>query len=126
MTSCGGSMHCRWRRIPGMCMRFARSVLFALVIAATPAFAADELAVEVQKGSEPILCAEKDNIYLKLISPEVRRFTIEAVHPNYIGTLVTDRSAFDLNNCADLAAAPYITEQPQRYTIFETPDLQLV
>jgi hypothetical protein len=48
------------------------------------------------------------------------------VHPNYIGTIVTDRSAFDLNNCPDLAAAPYITEQPRRYTIFETPDLQLV
>jgi hypothetical protein len=109
-----------------MCMRFARSFVLALLIAATPAVAADELAVDVQNASEPILCAEKDNVYVKFTSPEVRRFTIEAVHPNYIGTLVTDRSAFDLNNCPDLSAAPYITEKPQRYTIFETPDLQLV
>src|SRR3954467_2326637 len=109
-----------------MCMRFARSFVFALLIAATPAFAADELPVDVQNASEPILCAEKDNVYLKLTSPEVRRFTIEAVHPNYVGTIAVDRSAFDLHNCPDLAAAPIITQQPRRVTIFETPDLQLV
>jgi hypothetical protein len=34
----------------------------------------------------------------------VRRFTVESVHPNYIGTIVVDRSAFDLHNCPDLAA----------------------
>jgi len=99
-------------------------VAFALLI--SPALAADELPVSVENASEPILCAEKDNVYVKFTSPEVKRFSIEAVHPNYIGTIVTDRSAFDLNNCPDLAAAPYITEQPQRHTIFETPDLQLV
>ncbi|MEA2930617.1 MAG: hypothetical protein QOG38_3045 [Hyphomicrobiales bacterium] len=98
---------------------------FALVFA-SGAFAADDVAVDVVNASEPILCAEKDNVYLKLVSPEVRRFTIEAVHPNYIGTLVVDRSAFDLNNCPDLAAAPVITEKPRRITIYETPDLQLV
>jgi len=91
-----------------------------------PAYAADDVAVDVVNASEPILCAEKDNVYLKFVSPEVRRFTIEAVHPNYIGTLVVDRSAFDLNNCPDLAAAPVITEKPKRVTIYETPDLQLV
>ena len=98
---------------------------FALLLASA-AFAADDLAVDVQNASEPTLCAEKDNVYLKLTSPEVRRFKIEAVHPNYIGTIVVDRSAFDLHNCPDLAAAPLITEQPRRVTIFETPDLQLV
>jgi hypothetical protein len=97
-----------------------------LALLTWPALAADELAVDIVNASEPILCAEKDNIYLKLISPEVRRFTIHAVHPNYIGTIAIDRSAFDLNNCPDLAAAPTITEQPRRVTIFETPDLQLV
>ena len=100
------------------------AVAFALLI--SPALAADELPVSVENASEPILCAEKDNVYVKFTSPEVKRFSIEAVHPNYIGTIVTDPSAFDLNNCPDLAAAPYITEQPQRHTIFETPDLQLV
>src|SRR3954467_2903796 len=100
-------------------------VAFALTLASS-AFAADDLAVDVQNASTPTLCAETDNVYLKLTSPEVRRFTIEAVHPNYIGSIVGDRSAFDLHNCPELAAAAFITEKPRRITIFETPDLQLV
>jgi hypothetical protein len=87
---------------------------------------ADDLAVDVVNASEPTLCAETDNVYLKLISGEVRRFTIEAVHPNYIGTIAVDRSAFDLHNCPELSAAPVITETPRRITIYETPDWQLV
>ena len=67
-------------------------VAFALAFARS-AFAADDLAVDVQNASTPTLCAETDNVYVKLTSPEVRRFTIEAVHPNYIGTIVVDRSA---------------------------------
>ena len=98
---------------------------FALVVA-TGALAADDLAVDVQNASEPTLCAEKDNVYLKLTSPEVRRFKIEAVHPAYIGTIVVDRSAFDLHNCPDLAAAPIITEKPRRITIFENAEWQLI
>jgi hypothetical protein len=100
--------------------------IIAALLFVSPALAADDLAVEVVNASEPILCAEKDNVYLKLISPEVRRFTVEAVHPNYIGTLAVDRSAFDLHNCPDLAAAPVITETPRRITIYETPEWQLV
>jgi hypothetical protein len=107
-----------------MYMRRVLSCVVALI--AWPALAADDLAVDVQNASEPSLCAEKDNVYVKLTSPEARRFKVEAVHPNYIGTIVVDRSAFDLHNCPDLAAAPIITEKPRRVTIFETPDLQLV
>jgi hypothetical protein len=92
--------------------------LVALSLLAHPALAQDDLAVDVVNASEPTLCAEKDNVYLKLTSPDVRRFTVEAVHPNYIGTIVVDRSAFDLHNCPDLAAAPIITEKP--------PDWQLI
>jgi hypothetical protein len=102
------------------------TALVATALLMLPARAADDLAVDVQNASEPILCAEKDNVYVKLTSPEVRRFTIEAVHPNYIGTLKADRSDFDLNNCPDLAAAPVITEKPRRVTIYETPEWQLV
>src|SRR3954468_16899979 len=119
-----GSMRCRWKRIPGMSMR-AASLLAALLIT-TAAHSADDVAVDVQNASTPTLCAETDNVYVKLTSPEVRRFTVEAVHPNYIGTVVVDRSAFDLHNCPELAAAAIITEKPKRITIFETPDLQLV
>jgi len=106
-------------------MRRVSLVLLAALIS-TAALAADDIAVDVQNASEPTLCAEKDNVYLKLTSPELRSFRIEAVHPNYIGTIVVDRSAFDLHNCPDLAAAPFITEKPRRITIFETPELQLI
>src|SRR5204862_3433155 len=109
-------------------MRRVRSAALAIMFAAfaAPALAADDVAVDVQNASTPTLCAETDNVYVKLTSPEVRRFVIEAVHPNYIGTIVVDRSAFDLHNCPELKAAPIITEQPRRVTIFETPELQLV
>ena len=50
--------------------------------------AADALAVDVINASEPTLCAEKDNVYLKLQSGQVRRFTVGAVHPAYIGTIL--------------------------------------
>ena len=74
-----------------------RRVSLALAFLAFTAsvYAADDLSVDVQNASEPSLCAEKDNVYLKLASPEVRQFKIEAVHPAYIGPIVVDRSAFD-------------------------------
>ena len=55
-------------------------------VPASPASAADGLAVEVTNASEPVLCAEKDNVTIKLASPEVRSFRIEAAHPAYIGS----------------------------------------
>src|SRR5947207_15352053 len=123
--SAAASMICRSRPIPGMSMRRVLSCVVALTLA-WPALAADDLAVDLVNASEPSLCAEKDNVYLKLASPEVRHFTIEAVHPNYIGTIVVDRSDFDLHNCPDLAAAPVITEKPRRVTIFENQEWQLI
>ncbi len=102
------------------------SLIVAFTLLASGAFAADDVAVDVQNASEPTLCAEKDNVYLKLASPEVRQFKIESVHPNYAGTIVVDRSAFDLHNCPDLAAAPFITEKPRRVTIFENAEWQLI
>src|SRR5829696_5846487 len=125
--SAAGSMLYRWRRIPGMCMRRVRNAVLVLtVLVAAPAFAADDLAVDVVNASEPSLCAEEDNVYLKLASSEVRQFKVEAVHPNYIGTIVVDRSAFDLHNCPELKAAPVITEPPRRVTIYEDEKWQLI
>ena len=72
-------------------MRGLRELAVALILLGVPgAHAADQLAVDVRNASEPTLCAEKDNVYLKLLSPEVRRFTVEAAHPAYMGTIVKD------------------------------------
>ena len=98
--------------------------LFACA-AAAPALAADELAVDVINASEPTLCAETDNVYLKLVSREVRRLTIEAVHPAYMGTIVVDRSAPDFRNC-DMSSDPVFTSEPRRVTLHETAEWQLI
>jgi hypothetical protein len=108
---------------PGTRVRWSL-LAFALALA-SPALAADHLAVEVVNASEPTLCAEKDNVYLKLNSPEVRRFTIEAVHPAYMGTIVVDRWAPDFRNC-DMSSDPVHKFTPRRVTIYETEEWQLV
>src|SRR5262245_37356097 len=96
--------------------------LLALVIAAQ---AADELAVDVTNESEPTLCAEKDNVYLKLQSGVARHFTVEAVHPAYAGTIVIDRFAPDFANC-DMSKDPVFRFQPRQVTIYESAEWRLV
>ena len=86
---------------------------------------ADALAVDVINASEPTLCAEKDNVYLKLQSGEARRFTVEAVHPAYIGTILVDRWAPDFTNC-DMSNDPVYHFQKRRLTIYETENWWLV
>jgi hypothetical protein len=107
-----------------------RSVLkaIALLLCCAPlnaSQAADALAVDVINASEPTLCAEKDNVYLKLQSPSVRRFTVEATHPAYVGTIVRDHWAPDFTNC-DMSADPAFKFEKRRLTIYETEEWQLI
>jgi hypothetical protein len=106
-------------------MRTAIAAAIALICAIGTAHAADALAVEAVNASEPTLCAEKDNVYLKLLSGEARRFTVEAVHPAYIGTIVVDRWAPDFTNC-DMSKDPVFKFEKRRLTIYETEEWQLV
>ncbi len=106
-----------------------RVVLGALGAWALPPIAAGDepLFVTVRNHGEPTACAEKDNVTLELISPEVRSFTIEAIHPAYIGTLNVDRWLPDLANCeAVVSSAPEYSFHPARTTIYETVEWQLV
>ena len=96
-----------------------------LICALNAAQAADALAVDAVNGSEPTLCAEKDNVYLKLQSGEARRFTVEAVHPAYVGSIVVDRWAPDFTNC-DMSNDPSFKFEKRRLTIYETEEWQLV
>jgi hypothetical protein len=97
----------------------------ALAFAFQAAQAADALAVDAVNASEPTLCAEKDNVYVRLHSDKVQRFTVEAVHPAYIGALVADRFASDFSNC-DMSADPAYAFERRRKTIYETEEWQLV
>jgi hypothetical protein len=87
------------------------------------------IAVEVTGASEPVLCAEKDNVTVNLASKEVRRFTIEAVHPAYIGALQRDSFEADWTGCTapgDPRPDPTAAELPKRITLYEEYDLWVV
>ncbi len=109
-----------------------KPALFSLLtaLALSPALAqqniaADELAVTVANKSEPVLCAEKDNVALEFASPAVRSMRVQAVHPAYIGMIQTDRVAPDFTSC-DMASDPaFHADDSRRVTFFETPDLWL-
>jgi hypothetical protein len=72
------------------------------------------VAVDVANGSEPVLCAEKDNVTLTFASAEVRRFHIEAAHPVYVGGVREDRYAPDWTACEDISAATSEIRRPAR------------
>jgi hypothetical protein len=99
------------------------AALLALLAAFLPAIAraasVDGVAVEVTNASEPVLCAEKDNVTLKFASPEVRRFKVQATHPAYLAALVQDRHAPDFTACEDLSPANTEVRPPRQVTFYE-------
>lgn len=103
-----------------------RGLLCTLAIVAAPhGSGAEEIAVDVVNASTPTLCAEIDNVHVKLQGEAVRSFTIEAAHPAFMGMVVVDRSAPDFRNC-DMSGDPAFRAEPRRVTLFETPDMQLI
>ena len=85
------------------------------------------LAVEVTNASEPVLCAEKDNVTLNLSGAGVKAFRIEAAHPAYIGALQRDSFEADWTACdmsGDPAFAP--PTPPRRVTAYEEIEMWVV
>ncbi len=106
----------------------ALAVLAAFFLAsAATAQSPEPIAVEVTNASEPVLCAEKDNVTLNLASPQVRAFRIEAAHPAYIGSLQRDSFEADWTGCTapgdPTAGKP---EPPKRTTLYEEIDFWVV
>ncbi len=84
---------------------------------------AQPLSVQVQNRSEPVLCAEKDNIELTFSSADVGQFQIQAVHPTYVNMIVVDRDAPDFTSC-DMSQDPvFAADQPKKVTFYESADL---
>ncbi len=109
---------------------FATGAIAQPIITSLPAKAydPDEIAVAVTNLSEPVLCAEKDNIQIDFSSPTVKTFRVQAVHPAYIGTIQVDRYLPDFTAC-DMSSDPVVAtsvKKTVRRTIYETPDFQLV
>jgi len=99
-------------------------VLIGLTNVATGA-SLDGVGVEVTNASEPILCAEKDNVTLHLASPVVRQFRIEAAHPVYIGGVRDDRWSPDWTACEDISAESSSVPPPRKVTFYEDVELWL-
>ncbi len=98
-----------------------------LFLAATLPPSAQPLAVEVTNASEPVLCAEKDNVTVNFTSKDVRRFRIEAAHPAYIGTLQRDSFEADWTGCtAPGDPTPSPPQPPKRTTLYEQIDFWVV
>ncbi len=95
------------------------------LVAGSRAATLDGIPVQVTNASEPVLCAEKDNVTLNFASPEVRRFRIEATHPVYIGGLKDDRFAPDWTACEDISAATSEVPPPRKVTFYEDVELWL-
>ncbi len=87
--------------------------------------AAAALSVRVTNRSEPVLCAEKDNVAVMLQSREVKHFVIEAAHPAYVSMLDRDAWDADWTDC-DMRGDPVVPAQPRVATIYESDDVALI
>jgi hypothetical protein len=121
MTTASGTTPRGW---PTRRHLLAGGLAAAALPAIRPARAADDLSVRVLNRSEPVLCAEKDNIELSFLSPQVRSFRIQAVHPAFIGMIVADRWAPDFTSC-DMTSDPVFAANARRQTFAESPELWL-
>jgi hypothetical protein len=114
-------------------MRFASALFLWITVTAglagLPVHAAslDGLAVEVKNESEPVLCAEKDNVALSFANKDVRSFRIEAAHPVYLSVGMRDNFEADWTAC-DMAADPAYkaVAPPRKVTLFDDNDLWIV
>jgi hypothetical protein len=87
----------------------------------------DGLAVDITNQSEPVLCAEKDNVSINFANPAVRSFRIEVAHPVYLNGAPRDNWEADWTAC-DMSADPVhvVTQPPRKVTIYEEPDFWLI
>jgi len=110
-------------------LRASGLAAIAMCLAAA-SLAAEPVSVQVTNQSQPVACAEKDNIAVGFVSDKVRRFRIEAAHPAYYNAMRNDSFAADWTACdmsGDPAFAPArAVKKPTRKTLFETPELWVV
>ena len=120
---------CRPELIEDAFMRSSAMLFAALALAASsPASAAatlDGLAVEVTNTSEPVLCAEKDNVTLNFASPRCERFHIEARIRPISAACAQDRCEPDWTACEDISAATSADPPPRKVTFYEDVEVWL-
>jgi hypothetical protein len=106
-------------------MRRAISLaIVSLLLALSARAQAAPLQVEAVNASTPTRCAETDNIYVRLISPHVQRFTLEARHPAYLSAMTADDKVPDFGNCG-ASRDPVFRFAPREVTLYEDAHWQL-
>lgn len=111
----------------GVRASLAAAMLAIFTLSGATSTIAQTLAVDVTNASEPVLCAEKDNVTINLTSRDVRSFRIEAAHPAYIGTLQRDSFEADWTGCtAPGDPTPGTPQPPRRTTLYEQIDFWVV
>lgn len=110
----------------------SRLLFFAFLLMApfaTGAGAAslDGLGVDVKNESEPVLCAEKDNVAVSFSNKDVRAFRIEAAHPVYLSSAMRNKIEPDWTAC-DMAADPNFkpASEPKKVTLYEDPSVWVI
>ncbi|MFT3731228.1 MAG: hypothetical protein QM780_07365 [Hyphomicrobium sp.] len=99
----------------------------AAPLACARAASLDGLGVDVQNQSEPVLCAEKDNVAVAFSNKNVRSFRIEAAHPVYLSSAMRSNIEPDWTAC-DMSTDPVFKAPvpPKKVTLVGEPDLWLV
>jgi hypothetical protein len=119
----------KWRRAASDRLGLTGAIIALGLLPAMPVSAAslDGLAVEVVNRSEPVLCAEKDNVTIAMSGSNVRSFRIEAAHPVYSALLQRDSVEADWTAC-DLSSDPAFRPPvpPRRTTIYEDIELWVI
>jgi len=109
--------------------------LSLLLLAALPAGLAvpvgaaslDGLSVDVANESEPVLCAEKDNVAISFANKNVRSFRIEAAHPVYLSAGMRDNFEADWTACDMSSDTSYAAPgQPRKVTLYEETEMWVV
>ena len=76
-------------------------------------------------ASRPTLCAEEDNVYVKVAGNGVAAFRIVAEHPAYIASVLVDSTAPDFTSC-DMSNDPVHAFEPRTVTLYEDERTRLV
>ncbi|HET9646023.1 MAG TPA: hypothetical protein VFP68_22325 [Burkholderiaceae bacterium] len=104
------------------------AMCLALLPESVAAAPIDGVAVNVVNESEPVLCAEKDNVAVSFAGPDVRSFRIEAAHPIYLSSGHRNNWEPDWTAC-EMSDDPVFTVQhgqQRQVTLYRAADLQII
>ena len=123
-----GQPFCALTRVPEKSLkRIAWGIVFAALLIGCATIRSGDDWVTVINATYPTGCAEEDNVYVKLVGNAIQTFRIEALHPAYIDSLGSDRSAPDFSGCSFDGSAnaqdPVFTFTPWRRVLWESDEL---